>query len=183
VANWIRQSSGHDPESRSRIGAKPFVALGKDDLLAAIPKFVFKCAKSNREADQRWRGAHDFLTAGDLRDGLARDAKVLLPLRDLEALLADYGGPMQLNAFVRMLSDGSRSPERPTEDDAALSGIARKIRGEKWADIVFGSTCVEDIVLGFAQEGIEVSEQEIRLLTSKLGRTGLIWAIRERLKK
>jgi hypothetical protein len=165
------------------VGVKPLSGLTVGELLRAIPKFVFKCAKSLKDCYQKWRGMHEWLTAEDLRDGLALDAKVLVPLGEIEALLKCYGGQMTVSAFVRMISDGSKSDVPPTEDEAAINAIAAKLRGEKWAEIVLSSTCVEDIVLGFEQEGIEVSEQEIRLLTSRLGRTGLVSALQARLNK
>jgi hypothetical protein len=165
------------------VGAKPLAGLPAGELLRAIPRLVCRCAKSLKDCYQRWRGMHELLTAEDIRDGLALDAKVLVPLTDIDALLTNYGGPMTVSAFVRMISDGSRSGTPPTDDEAAIIAIAAKLRGEKWADIIFASTCVEDIVLGFEQEGIEVSEQEIRLLTSKLGRTGLVSALQARLGK
>jgi hypothetical protein len=165
------------------VGVKPLPNLSVGELLRAIPKFVFKCSKTLKDCYQRWRGMHEFLTAEDMRDGLALDAKVLVPLSGIQALMERYGGPMTVSAFVRMISDGSRSDAPPTEDDSALTTIAARLRGEKWADIVFSSTCVEDIVLRFEQEGIEVSEKEIRLLTSKLGRTGLVSALQARLGK
>jgi hypothetical protein len=108
---------------------------------------------------------------------------VTVALREIEDLIDAYGGPMPLSAFVRMLSDGSRSAAPPTEEDAAVMEIARRVRGEKWEQIIFRSTTVDDIVRGLADEGIEVTEPEIRLLTSKLGRMGLIDAVHAKMDR
>jgi hypothetical protein len=168
--------------SNENLGPEPLTGRASPQLREAVANLVLKCGRSHKEWYKRWRGSHEFLTAEDLRDGLANEAKTLVPMDDLKALLEAYGGPLTLSSFMRMVSDGKKPEERSTPDEAALVRIAKKIRGEKWAEVVFMSTSIEDIMVGLEREGIEVSEDDVRLLTSKLGRMGLVSALRARAK-
>jgi hypothetical protein len=139
--------------------------------------------KPNKDCYQAWRESHELLTAKDLKDGLEKDAQVKIPLNDIENLVQQYGGPMSLSTFVRMVSNGRNLGAGPTADETSLAEIAGKLHGKKWDQIIFQSTSVDAIMLRFEQEGIHVSEQDIRLLTSKLGRLGLVSALKARMKQ
>jgi hypothetical protein len=157
------------------------MGVSQEELRGHIARAVGRQGKTNRDCYHRWRGAHELLTAEDIRDGLARDAGLLVATEEVEALIELYGGPMTLSTFVRMLGECSPAPAE-TEDGAAISKIAGRLRGDRWEEIILRSTSVEDICLGFAREGIAVQEPEITLLISKLGRIGFVTALRARMK-
>jgi Ca2+-binding EF-hand superfamily protein len=146
-------------------------------LLDALPPLIFRTSKKLKECFQKWKGGHEFLTAADLRDGLALDINVLVPLEDLELLVRYFGGQMTLSNFIKMMSGSSQRMDMPTDDNAIVARIAELAKGDKWEDCIFNSTCVEDIVAGFATQGIELDAGDIGRVTSKLGRMGLITAI------
>jgi hypothetical protein len=60
--------------------------------------------------------------------------------------------------------------------------IAEPVIGTGWQDVILRAKAADDIVRGLAQQGIIVSEADIRILAAKLGNTGLIDAIRARVK-
>ena len=172
------------------IGTEKLNGFTTDQILEIMAGCIFKTAKGSKEYYQRWRRSHDRLDTSDLRDGLAKDMKILIPFEDLDIIVKQYGGPMTLSTFVRMLSDGSRLTEQmkniggvrqATEDEAALIRLSQQVCGVGWEDMILNSTTAEDIVTGFADRGVKVTSGEIRTLTSKLGRTGLVSAIRARM--
>lgn len=170
------------------VGTEKMNGLTHTQVLNILAECILKTAKGAKEYFQKWRGQHERIDASDIRDGLAKDMKILIPHSEISALVRRYGGPMTLSTFVRMLADGAKMSDEPTrspgrtDDDAAIVKISEQVHGTGWEDIVYNSTSAEDIVSGFAERGIKVTSGEIRTLTSKLGRTGLVSAIRARMR-
>lgn len=157
--------------------------LSPDELLSFISKQVSKYFKGGKSAFSRWRGGGDYLDVESLRNGLARDANVLIPRRDLEAVLDRYGGELNLSSFVRMLSDGSSVPETRRgggrrSNDPAIQRIADQVKGDAWEDVVIRARSAEEMCRGFNYIGMSVSENDVQTLMQKLGRSGFINAIR-----
>jgi hypothetical protein len=172
-------------------GAEPVDGLTTNQLIALISKQVSRISRGSKQVYNKWRGARDFLDAENLRDGLARDANIRVPLRDLHVIVTQYGGPMNMSAFVRMLGDGVKFADqaasidglqRATEDEATLIKIADQVIGNDWQEVILRSRTAEDVVRGLARYGIRLTESEIWALMSKLGKTGLVDAIRARIQ-
>ena len=181
------EGSGTRQTADEIVGTEKMSGLSRAQVLRVMAECVLKTAKGAKEYFQKWRGQHDRIDANDLRDGLAKDMKILIPYEEINRVVKRYGGPMTLSTFVRMLADGAkiseditRSPTR-TLDEEALVKLSEQIHGNGWEDIVYNSTSAEDIVTGFAEKGIKVTSGEIRTLTAKLGRTGLVSAIHARM--
>ena len=164
--------------------------LAPAQLVELISKQVGKYFRGGKQCFSKWRGKDDYLTANDIRNGLAKDANILVPLRDLNIIVDQYGGPLSLSSFVRLLSDGSSYAERhssmrgmrqTTEDESSLIRIADQVEGNEWEDVVMKARNAEEMSRGFRQIGMRVSEDDIRTLMSKLGRGGLVNAIKARL--
>jgi hypothetical protein len=172
-------------------GAERVEGLTTSQLIALLSKKVSQVSRGSKQAYTRWKGGNALLDANNIRDGLARDANILVPLRDLQVIVTQYGGPMGMSAFVRMLGDGAKFAEqnstiggvqKATEDEAALLRIADQVIGTEWETVVLRARTADDIVRGLARCGIEVQEGVIHTLTSKLGKTGLVDAIRARVR-
>jgi hypothetical protein len=170
--------------------AKRVDGLTTAQLIDLIGKHVSRIARSSKQVYAKWKGPHDLLTAEDIRDGLARDADVIIPLRDTQVIVSQYGGPLSLSSFVRLLGDGAKYGEqntsiegvrRATEDDATLTMLADGVTGSGWENLIMRGS-PEDISRGFARMGTNVSENQISVLTSKLGRIGFVDAIRARMQ-
>jgi hypothetical protein len=172
-------------------GAERVDGLTPNQLISLISRQVSQVSRGSKQVYNKWRGAGDFLDAASLRDGLARDANICVPLRDLQVIVTQYGGPMSMSTFVRMLGDGAKFAEqsasiggvqRATEDEATLIKIADQVIGSDWQEAILRSRTAEDVVRGFARQEVHVTEPEIWALMSKLGKTGLIDAIRARIQ-
>ena len=173
------------------VNAERVEGLTPNQLIELISKQVSRLYRGSKQCFTRWRGSkHDFLDANDIRDGLARDANILVPLSDLQVIVNQYKGPMAMSTFVRMLGDGSRfalnnssieGMKKTTEDEASLIRIADQIIGTQWEDMVIRSGSVEDIVKGFESMGVYTNEEDVNRLTAKLGRMGFVNAIRARI--
>lgn len=173
------------------VNAERVEGLTPNQLIELISKQVSRLYRGSKQCYTRWRGAkHDLLDANDIRDGLARDANILVPLSDLQVIVNQYKGPMAMSTFVRMLGDGSRfaltnssieGMKKTTEDEAALIKIADQIIGTQWEDMVIRSGSVEDIVKGFESMSVYTNEDDVNRLTAKLGRMGFVNAIRARI--
>lgn len=164
--------------------------LAPAQLVELISTQVSKNFKGGRQAFVKWRGKDETLSANDIRNGLARDANIVVPLRDINVIVNQYGGPLSLSSFVRMLSDGSSLAEshksmsgmmKTTDDEAAIIRIAEQVHGNEWEDVVARARNAEEMCRGFKNLGIRVSQDDVRTLMSKLGRSGLISAINSRL--
>lgn len=173
------------------INAERVSGLTPNQYIELISKQVSRISRGSKQCYAKWRGGHNLLDANDIRDGLAKDANILVPLRDIEMIVNHYGGPMNMSTFVRMLADGTRYAEqnstiegmkRVTEDEAVLMRISEQVIGTQWESLVLRSRSAEDIVRVFAEMGAEVTESEIGTLTSKLGKTGLVDAIKARIQ-
>jgi hypothetical protein len=173
------------------VGAERVEGLTTSQLIALLSKKVSQVSRGSRQVYMRWKGPHDLLDANDIRDGLARDVNILVPLRDLNVIVGQYGGPMNVSAFVRMLGDGGKFAEqnatiggvqRATEDEAALMRIAEQVIGTDWETVILRARTAEDAVHGLARCGIEVQEGVLHTLMSKLGKTGLVDAVRARVR-
>jgi hypothetical protein len=191
-------SSGESSGSRGRLDPAIF---GERRVSDALPEQEVQHADDVLGAERvdgltitqlmRWKGPHALLDANDIRDGLARDANILVPLRDLQVIVAQYGGTMNLSAFVRMLGDGAKFAEqtssiegvqKATEEEAQLTRIADQVIGTEWETVILRSRTADDIVRGLARYGIEVQETVMHTLTSKIGKTGLVDAIKARMR-
>lgn len=194
---------GHPPQAESMpeqpikhaddyVNAERVEGLTPNQLIELISKQVSRVSRGSRQCYAKWRGStHDYLDANDLRDGLARDANILVPLRDLQLVIRQYGGPMTMSSFVRMLGDGGKFAEsnssidgmkKATEDEAALIRIADQVIGTQWENMVIKSPRTEDIVKGFESMGVYTNEEDIQRLTSKLGKIGFVDAIKARIQ-
>lgn len=168
--------------------AKTINGLSNSQISSLITKNVGRAFRGSKHAYEKWRGSEELLTPSNLRNGLARDCNIILPLDSLSQITSSYGINISHSGFVRMLADGAKysqdTSNHPTEltvDEVALRKIAQEIHGNEWEDIILHSRSVEDIVRGLDSIDITVDPSEIRLLTSKLGKTGLIEAIHAKL--
>jgi hypothetical protein len=167
-------------------GAEAVDGLTPNQLMSMISRQVARISRGSKQVYNKWRGPRDLLDAESLRD-----ANIRVPLRDLQVITTQYGGPMSLSAFVRMLGDGAKfadqsasidALQRATEDEATLIKIADQVVGNDWQDVILRSRTAEDVVRGLSRYGIRVTESEIWTLMSKLGKTGLVDAIRARIQ-
>lgn len=173
------------------VNAEHVSGLTPNQYVELISKQVSRVSRGSKQCYSRWRGNLDLLDATAIRDGLAKDANIVLPYRDLELIVNHYGGPMNLSSFVRMLSDGSQYAEqnktidgvrKATEDEASIIQIADQVIGTKWEEYVLRSSSAEEVARGFAQLGIEADSNVIRRLMAKLGSNGFVDAIKARIK-
>ncbi|OHS98199.1 hypothetical protein TRFO_09080 [Tritrichomonas foetus] len=179
--------------------AEQISGVGLKKLISMISEHVYNAYPNSKTCYHKWRGMHNGLEAGDLRDGLAKDGKILISLDDAQKIISKYGGPLTLSTFARLLSDGTRfkeeadmGPPEITEDEEAIFEIAEQVsalmksrRGQRnvnqWEEIIYRAPDIVDIVRGFEELGIDVSLDSVRVLTAKLGKAGLVKAIKSKL--
>jgi Ca2+-binding EF-hand superfamily protein len=168
------------------VNAERINGLTPAQLIELISKQVGKHFRRGKQAYIKWRGKDDLLTANDIRNGLAKDANIVVPLRDINVVMNQYGGPFSLSTFIRMLSDGASLAENKkspggmrqiTENEAAIIRIAEQVHGNEWEIVVAKARNAEEMCRGLKNLGIRVSQDDIRVLMAKLGRSGLIKAI------
>lgn len=176
----------HDQEIDEAFkGTERVSGISLKKLVSLISEHVYQNYPNGKSCYLKWRGIHSGIEAEDLRNGLARDSKILITIEDANKIISKYGGPLSLSTFSRMLSDGTRFAEEEksgqqelTNDEEAILKIAHNVKGNKWEDMIYRAPDVVDIVNGFADMGIIVNEDDIRVLTQKIGKTGLVNAIR-----
>ena len=180
--------SGSDDASRSsaRYGnfepGEETPPVNPEALTKLIADKVDESVGSTQNAFNRWRGIDTRLTPQALQKGLSKDANINVPLEDLQELMAKYGGDLSEMAFSRML--GSAQPKvtrKMTQDDQALQDIADQIQQTGWEKIFYKASSASEIVRLLGEMGVIASEADIRRLTMKLGRTGIIDALKMRL--
>ena len=172
------------------VNADHISGLSSEQLKSLIEKHVSQCSKSAKVCYNKWRGSHELMTANDLRDGLARDANIVVPYQDIEMILQQYGGPLSLSSFVRMISDGREIGEKVksiqgaqeiTADDAAIERIAQQIVGTAWETDLMKAVTVEEACRALQNHKIYVDPKILGPLQSKLGKMGLINSIKAHL--
>jgi hypothetical protein len=173
------------------VNAPRLEGLSQGHIIELISRQVARTSRGSRDCYIKWRGAHELLDANDIRDGMAKDGNMVIPLKDLQTIIDGYGGPMTMSGFVRMLGDGAKYVEKNTasggarrdpEDEAILKKIADNVIGTQWQEMIQKSRGVEDMVRGFDIIGIPIDADVVRRLTSKLGKFGLLEAIRARIQ-
>lgn len=154
-------------------------------LISIISEHVYSSYPNSKSCWMKWRGLHNALEAQDLRNGLAKDSQILISQEDADKIIQKYGGPISHSTFARLLSDGTQfaedeksGPQEMTEDEEAIFRVAQKVRGNKWEDMIYRAPDIASIAMGFADLGIDVDEDDIRILTQKLGKTGFVNAIK-----
>ena len=183
-SNLLQEQQEQDLEDKYN-KAEPVSGLSLQNMISMISEHVYNAYPNSKTCYHKWRGFHNNLEASDLRDGLAKDGNILITLEDAKNIIAKYGGPLSLSAFARLLSDGTKfadeaksGPQEMTEDEAAIVNLAKQVRGNQWENMIFRAPDVADIVRGFAELGIKVDPNDIRILTQKLGKSGLVNAIK-----
>ena len=155
-------------------------------LLGEIEKRVSQLSRSTRICFNQWKGPNNSISATELRNGLAKDCNVLFPIEDLEAIVKRYGGQLSLGSFVKLIGDGRNINENAksingvqqmTADEAAIARIARKIIGNQWESALLTNS-VDEACSALEQQGIFVDPNDVRTLQGKLGKVGLINAIK-----
>lgn len=154
-------------------------------ILADIEKHVSESGRSVKVVYNQWKGMRG-MEASDLRDGLAKDCNIVYPLSDLQAIVQRYGGCMSLGSFVRMIGDGREAGEQArnisgiqkmTADEAALARIADQIIGNRWEEAMLTGS-VDEAVSSLRSQGININPDDLRTLQQKLGKMGLVDAIK-----
>jgi hypothetical protein len=162
------------------------------DVLKNISIKVTESIGNSKQAFLKWRGMNDNLGAEEIRQGLIRDCKYVVPLEVIQQICMKYGDPMNLTGFVKMMGDGTtiaeetprkgsggrNSGNRPmTEDDKTLEEIAMQLKGKDWQSVVARARNAEDLNRAFQRLGCVVDESRVRVLVSKKGRNGFLDAI------
>ena len=146
---------------------------------------------------QRWKGIDSKLTAKSIHEGLLQDGKINIPPLEIESIIKKVTNgtdSLSLPSFMRMVGNNNNDSQRSnnninqtgrkmTLDDQAIQDIADQITNSDWETIIFKANTSDEIVRLLSEMGIEVEEATIRRLTSRLGRIGLIDAIKLRKSK
>lgn len=167
------------------VNAKVVEGLTIGQYIELISKSVFRNFKNAKTAYNKWRCSSDFITADLLRDGLARDANVVIPSEFACQICEQYGTKLSLSSFARMVSDGGRTQSAEggavTDDDLLISEIAKQISKRGWEDVIVKCQSADEIAKGLEDYGVKISSSLIHLLVSKGGKMGLIDSIHSRL--
>jgi len=170
-------------------GADHLVGLSKGQLLNILSKQISRISKGSRQVFAKWKGQKEKIEADDIRNGLARDANIVIPMNEIQSIVNDYGGQLTMSSFTRMIADGSRYDEltqmegtrKETDDEAALNEIASQIHGTEWEDIIMMSTSALDASNALSEFNISVPPNTLHYLASKLGKTGLVNSLKSML--
>jgi len=195
----IERSFEVDPKPKTPIQLKKqeeFRPIERDmdqgDLIKSISKYVNNSNGGAKSVFSRWKGCDSRLSTSSLHQGLSQDAKIDVPLLNISSIIQQYGNgsdSIALPSFMRMINDGSVDlstrivDKKMTIDDQAIYDIARQIHNDQWETFVFKANSADDIVRAFCEMGVSVDDATIRRLTSRLGRIGLIDAIKMKTKK
>ena len=95
-------------------------------LMGEIEKRVSQFSRSTRICFNQWKGVNNYLTATELRNGLAKDCNVIYPLEDLEAIVQRYGGKLSLGTFVKLIGDGRIA----NENSQTIQGVQQMTADE-----------------------------------------------------
>ena len=186
-------------ERDTGLSSAPNVSSSKaEETLALISTSIGANYDNSRNAFYKWRGGSEKLSIAELVRCVKRDCKCDVSLDDAKVALSKYGDPLSLNQFITMLSDGAdaadslkqvqkttRVQKGATEDDQTLIDIARQI-GDKpgWENAVYKASTNDRLIGALRNLGVEgVPDESVRRLVSKLGKSGLINGISNRLGK
>jgi hypothetical protein len=183
-----------EDDSKDFPDLKKVTTTNHRELSEIISQQIQDHVGNTKIAFSRWRGTNEKLSALDLRNGLARETRIFIPLKSLESLLEGFGGDLNLTNFVRLVQgqipqvNATKSENVPqvnpnikrSGDDSALWAIANQLNGKKWEEVILKSNTSDDMVRGFNKIGVVVGELEMRKLNSKIGKTGLIDALRSK---
>jgi hypothetical protein len=167
-----------------------------NEVLKNISLKVTENIGNSKQAYQKWRGMKERLGAEEIRQGLIRDCRYVVPIDVLQDICARYGGELNLTGFVRLMGDGTSIAEetprrsgggrnmsasdRPmTEDDKTIEDIAIQLQGKDWESIVARANNADDLCRAFAKLGCRVDENRVRVLVSKQGRNGFLDSIQD----
>ena len=186
--NSYNSAEFQDSRSSSRYGefepGQEAPPIDENALRKLIADKVDESMGSSSNAFNRWRGMDSKLTPANLRLGLSKDAHIDVPLLDLEKITSKFGGDLSQSNFSRMLGEGSAltSSRKMTQDDQALQDIADQIHQEGWEKIFFRASSASEITKLLSEMGVIADENDIRRLTMKLGRTGVIDSLKMRVR-
>ena len=194
-------SGGYGSGSGSGAGFDEFANMERgstnpNEVLKNISLKVTENIGNSKQAYQKWRGMKDKLGAEEIRQGLIRDCKYVVPIDVLQEICSRYGGQLNLTGFVRMMGDGTsiaeetprrssggRSmgmPDRPmTDDDRTIEDIALQLQGKDWENVVSRARNADDLCRAFQKLGCRVDENRVRVLVSKQGRNGFLDSIQD----
>ena len=148
-------------------------------LAKIIATKVDECMGSPHNAFNKWRGIDSRLTPRALQEGLKKDASLNVALGDLQEVMAPFGGDLSEMGFSRLIESAKPPSEKKlTQDDQALQDIADQIQQTGWEKIFYRASSAQEIVRLLGEMGVAAAEPDIRRLTMKLGRTGVIDGIK-----
>lgn len=185
-SNLERQTSRSNiqqPETQTR--------LTPSDIVQQINTVIADRVGSSHVAFKKWKGLNNKVSAESLHEGLLQDGNVNISIQDLKKVVTN---DMSLTDFAKMLSSQSfgsngNSGNTPfgqsrkmTADEETICEVARQINTPGWESIIFKSPGNDEMVKGLQRIGVEVDSNKLRIITAKLGKTGLIDAIKQRIE-
>ncbi|EAY15605.1 hypothetical protein TVAG_208840 [Trichomonas vaginalis G3] len=146
--------------------------------------------RSIRDCFGSWRNG-ERLEARDILLGMAQESNIELPLPTIDRLVSQYGGPLTVASFTRLVSDGARinapepvaaAPPPRTEVDDIIEKLAAGVKGKVWENVIMPSKNALDLARNLKKLGVNVKSDEVRGLLAEMGMQGICNAIKEKNK-
>lgn len=158
-----------------------FFPQNQKELILFISEKVQENFSNLKYCYNKWRGMDEQLSAFCLRNGLARDAKILFPLSDIKTLVNGFGSEfLSLSDFIKLIQ-GFGPDEIPqftmTFDEEEIYNLAQQLHDIHWSDIIYNSEDNVDLFNKLYDAGVQIKLSILKRLISKYGRMGLIDAL------
>jgi hypothetical protein len=179
----VSRSNLHQTETQPR--------LTPSEIIKQINTVIADRIGSSHSAFKKWKGINSKLSAKDLHQGLIQDGHVNISLQEIQKVVTFEMG---LTDFAKMLSgqniesaNGSGTTtfgqsRRMTTDEETICAISRQIHSPGWENIIFNSPGNDEMMKGLQRIGVEIDCNKLQIITTKIGRTGLIDAIKQRIE-
>jgi Ca2+-binding EF-hand superfamily protein len=162
-----------------------------DDIVSRINEIIEEKIGSAHSAFRKWKGENGKISARGLHEGLFQYGKISISIHELEKLIPRE---MNLGEFIKMIGNSSipsnqvcsshqnaQRQRKMTADEEFIYSIVDQIKDPKWEDIIFRSNEGDEMACNLMKIGIKVDSIKLRIIIVKMGKTGVIDAIKRRL--
>lgn len=150
------------------------------ELISKINDIISNRVGSTNLAFKKWKGINGKLSAKNLQEGLFQDGQLDISVQELQKIIPTEIGLTEFAKLVSSNNDISKSRKVGT-DDETICEIARQISEPGWENIILKVPGSNEMGKNLQRIGIYVDSSKLSYITSKLGKTGLINAIKIKL--
>lgn len=161
-----------------------------DVCISLIAKIANTKFRTIRDCFGSWRTG-DRLSVNDIRIGVAKEGNVELSKSAIERIVNEFGGPLTVSSFTRLVSEGARInapepaaplPPQKTETDELIEKLAAGLAGKDWEAVIMSSKNALDLSRNLKKFDVNVKSEEVRGLFSELGMKNICRSIKEKQK-